>query len=102
MSTSLPRSREPRQGGSGVAGFGFVEVPGSGLAISYRPARRGSLAAPARARARALTAPMPELPPVTRAVRSCRGRAADEPCPPPCHAHGNRDREVQVLQDLGL
>ena len=46
----------------------------------------------ARARARALAAPMPELPPVTRAFWSCRGRAADEPCPPPCHAHGNRDR----------
>src|SRR5258705_13913705 len=37
--TGTARSRD-----SGVEGFGFVEVPGSGLATSYRPARRGSLA----------------------------------------------------------
>jgi serine O-acetyltransferase len=37
--TGTARSRD-----SGVEGFGFVEVPDSGLATSYRPARRGSLA----------------------------------------------------------
>ena len=48
------------------------------VAVGTTKKGRVSRGSPTRARARALAAPMPELPPVTRAFWSYRGRAADE------------------------
>ena len=100
---SRSRAGEVRQSPRTHWASAFEHPPASGRCRALL----GPIEMLARARARALAAPMPELPPVTRAPWSCRGRATDEAMStslPRSREPRQEPREaaIQVLKDLGL